>query len=103
MHGRRLHGGCRSGVRTVGGHDISLPCACGWTPPAEADKVARALACKAYVFGDCGVAKAVIKVLESLFLPTSLLQPADVWLLRLPSHPQPSAVPSRHSMWVRGV
>ena len=83
-----------NGVRTAGGHDISLPCACGWTPPVEADKVARALACKAHVFGACGVAKAVIEVLrESLPAHLSpLLQPADVWLLRLPPHPQPSAL-----------
>jgi len=83
-----------NGVRAAGGHDISLPCACGWTPPAEADTVARALACKAHVFGDCGVAKAVIEVLrESLPAHLSpLLQPADVWLLRLPPHPQPSAL-----------
>ena len=83
-----------NGVRTAGGHDISLPCACGWRPPAETDKVVRALGCKAHVFGSCGVAQAVLKTLRAS-LPaslSSLLQPADVWLLRLPPHPQPNAI-----------
>ena len=71
-----------------------LPCACGWRPPAEADKVVRALSCKAHAFGSCGVAQAVLKTLrESLPASlSSLLQPADVWLLRLPPDAQPNAI-----------
>ena len=83
-----------NGVRAAGGHDISLPCACGWRPPAEADKVVRALSCKAHAFGSCGVAQAVLNTLR-VSLPaslSSLLQPADVWLLRLPPDAQPNAI-----------
>ena len=94
-----------NGVRAAGGHDISLPCSCGWSPPpplvrpnpgtrhtAEsmaaklADEKGRALRCKAHAFGECPVAKAVFEVLRA-GLPPSIqlaIKPADIWLLRLP-------------------
>ena len=100
-----------NGVKTAGGRDIALPCACGQLhlPPTfvrahprsrfsdderttkEAVDKARALTCKKHVFGDCEVAQAVLHVLrDALPAPLSpLLQPSDVWLLRLPPSPQP--------------
>ena len=102
-----------NGVKAAGGHDIAQACACGFlrpppfarahrgtrlSPQEHMDKAlhdkARALACKAHVFGTCPVAQAVLQVLrEALPAPlSSLLQPADVWLLQLPQSDQPPAI-----------
>lgn len=89
-----------NGVRAAGGHDIPQACSCGWAEGqgigrgSSEDKRIKALACKAHVFGGCPVAQAVIHVLRA-GLPSCLaplLQPSDVWLLRLP----PSTI--EHSM-----
>ena len=100
-----------NGVKTSGGHDIALECSCGrhqLPPPLvrvhpgtklsdvervakEAAAKARALACKAHVFGECEVAQAVLQVLRDALPPAlaPLLQPSDVWLLRLPPSSPP--------------
>ena len=102
-----------NGVRAAGGHDIALPCPCGWYPPPsltrshprsrhtlasqaakDEDDRMRALACKAHVFGACPVAQDVLRVLQA-GLPSSIasaLTPPDLWLLRLPPSQLPHAV-----------
>ena len=102
-----------NGVKAAGGHDIAQACACGFhNPPPfprahprtrlstqelvdkELHAKTMALACKAHVFGTCPVAQAVLQVLrDALPAPlSSLLQPADVWLLQLPQTDQPTAI-----------
>ena len=98
-------------VRAAGGHDIVPgPCPCGWEPPPlpsplprgtlhtdstraarEQSLQSRALSCKAHVFGDCPVAQAVIDLLRDSLPPleAASLQPAHLWLLRLPESTQP--------------
>jgi len=81
-----------NGVRAAGGHDIPQSCSCGWAEGqgigqgSSEEKKVKALACKAHVFGDCPVAQAVIRVLQAGLPPglAPLLQPSDIWLLRLP-------------------
>jgi hypothetical protein len=74
-----------NGVRAMGGHDISFPCACGWCPPPQIPTPLQAMAMRAHCFWDCPVAQAVVSELCHALPASSIISKTHLWLLRSPA------------------